>query len=181
MATYRPRRRIRPLGPGSAPPPSWDAKHTPLEKPRIFWFNPEQKWACSTPFLKNGRAMNAYLFVLKYTCAAIYNGEAKTWLVPPEKLDALRETVAKHFGDYDFEPRRERRPAPAVATVAKDYLAIFTTLTGVRPDDLPSAKVAWRRAVLILHPDHGGSADALFALNEAWTAIRDTLPSPPCA
>jgi hypothetical protein len=151
-----------------------------VERAKIFYFAPEKRWACSTPFLGDSRRkMNAYLFVLKHECDAEWCDDARTWLVPEEHLARLRALVQEFFGDYDFVEKKswQSRPAPGAAPVVTiDYIAIFQELAGVAPTTRSATKSAWRQAVLRWHPDQGGDSEKLFQLNQAWSAISDTLP-----
>lgn len=71
-------------------------------------------------------------------------------------------------------PQASAPPAPAVPQLSPLEKALLQVgLATTTSSD--QAKAAWRKFMLTVHPDKGGSASAFAQLNEHWEMIRAAL------
>jgi len=155
---------------------------------RIYWFELANKWAIRAPVLADAHKMRRFETALRQACNAVFHHGAQAWVVDDSVLDAAKKVVAQYYRHCEVvEPPRPRveppppppPPPPPVAHV--DEYDVFCALVGWRDDSVlltfTQARRLYRRAAVRLHPDAGGSADEMAALNAAWMAIRRTLGS----
>ena len=152
------------------------------ERPRIFWYELAQKWAIRAPALTDPIKATMFVAALRQRCSAVFHQAAQAWLVPDEALETAKELVTKYYLHYQFvgrpQPREEPAPPPPPPPPPDSAYEVFCDLVGWTGDGLLSparARALYRQAAARLHPDVGGSADKMAALNTAWRAIRGTL------
>lgn len=117
--------------------------------------------------------------------------ERQAVFVHPRYEEVLNAVARSHFGMGRVEdetifpempswiPDPTGRPPPRSPQARRhqepDLARALRTL-GAEPDaTLVQARRAYRRASMRLHPDHGGSTEAMAELNRAWEAVRERL------
>lgn len=98
-----------------------------------------------------------------------YRPESKLWIIRPHVFDAVREM----FEEYDYEiidrrPKEKQQPPPPTSTSSTQgtWIAIFNSL---EPE---IAKRLYRAATQVLHPDKGGTNEAMQQLNDAYQMTK---------
>jgi hypothetical protein len=152
------------------------------KRPRIFWHELAAKWAIRTQPLADAAREKMFTAALRQTCAAVFHRGAQVWLVPADHMEKAKQLVTKYYRYYEFIDRIERQegPPPVAPGPVNDAYKTFCLLVGWELGThltRSQARALYRQAAARLHPDIGGSADKMAALNAAWRAIRDDLPS----
>lgn len=93
-----------------------------------------------------------------------WSPEEKVWMVDPSQDDLIVEIVTKYFGEPTVLENKE------VVVVAGSEEDVYGQLLRLAPDDV--LKKVYRLIATSLHPDKGGSAQAMTHANQAWGAIK---------
>ena len=130
-----------------------------------------------------GTTNRAFIEFLKYsvkpTTYRRYDATAKEWLVYWKQLRPVAHAAKRFFGHIDWSSlpgdwqlylAGAEIPSPPVAVLASSpYAALFVT------EDAPLEviRAAYKALAVIFHPDHGGTAQQMVELNNAYTEIRN--------
>jgi len=128
-----------------------------------IWMS-EDKWVIvRTPFDRD------FVDELKRKIPPAYrrwNPPDKTWKVDPSKDEVIIEIVTKYFGEPTVIENKEQVVVAALPPGDDPYSALLK----LAPN--PLLKKIQRQIVLAVHPDHGGSTEAMATANSAWAAIK---------
>ena len=135
-------------------------------KARLIYDELIAAWRIHSPFVKE--------WVTEFKAkvphgARTWNAGEKCWVVDPMFLDVTKELCTRYFGGWT-EYKAEAPPAPPPAVIDGSYYKEFITLC---PGE--ALKVLYRAAMVINHPDKGGSTDRTARLNAAWDRIKKDL------
>jgi hypothetical protein len=90
----------------------------------------------------------------------------KLWKVDPSKDEVLIKIVTRYFGEPTVIEDKEQVVVAALPPGDDPYAALLK----LAPNDL--LKKIQRQIVSAVHPDHGGSNEAMATANSAWSAIK---------
>lgn len=90
----------------------------------------------------------------------------KLWKVDPSQDEVLIEIVTKYFGEPTIIEDKEQVVIAALPEGDDPYAALLK----LAPNDV--LKKIHRQIVLAVHPDHGGTNEAMATANSAWQAIK---------
>lgn len=154
-------------------------------RPRIYWFETAHKWAISAAPLADARKAEMFASALRQQCRGIFNEMVHAWIVDDEHLQAAQQVVKRYYGHYELiareQPQATPKPPPRPDKPARPRSPAYIVFCALVGWDEPTglsydrARVLYRHAAARLHPDAGGSADEMAALNVAWVAVRDLL------
>jgi hypothetical protein len=149
------------------------------QRPRIYWFEPAKKWAIRAEPLRDTRKAEMFVTALRQ-CGAVFNELMRVWIVADAHLAGARQVVTRYYGSFEFIERAPPQQEPPPPPRSKSHSAAYDTfcrLVGwVGPHlSYRRARALYRHAAARLHPDVGGSADDMAALNVAWLAVKDRL------
>lgn len=153
-------------------------------RPRIFWFETAHKWAISAAPLSDRSKREMFTTALRQQCSAIFNEMVHAWIVDDGHLQNAQQVIRKYYGQFEFVAREQRKappppPRPQLSTRFRTpAYVVFCALVGCEQGtnlSYDNARALYRHAAARLHPDAGGSADDMAALNVAWVAVRDLL------
>jgi len=107
-----------------------------------------------------------------------WDSRLKVWVIAKQWRDRLAAVLTELFGPTGviiIDPSSTAPPAPSpsgdLASAALDFVLA-----------LPEAalKTAYRQAAMLLHPDRGGSPEAMSRLNSAWERLTALLRKGGC-
>jgi len=106
--------------------------------------------------------------------------ESKRWYYPADVREKVEHTLALYgFWITTLQRFDHSHISVEIEDVGADYLSEFAEIVGY--DDNPSqltldqAKLLYRKAAIKLHPDRGGSSDAMAELNITWQHVQKQL------
>lgn len=108
-----------------------------------------------------------------------YDPDNKIWYFMEKMLSNVRAMLQVMEDAGIFEVTFVEKPQNQINTVKfvsiDTYIDVFNKLTGVDVKGLafPSAKKAYFRACMKLHPDKGNDPKDMSDLNVAWDAIKE--------
>lgn len=102
-----------------------------------------------------------------------YDPKSKVWRFMGAYRDVGAALLLQHFPDAEV-PRRARRPTPAPSPIGHDAFRILH-LRETAPVELIEA--SYRVLARINHPDHGGTNEAMQAVNGAYAALKARVAS----
>lgn len=132
--------------------------------PRMWWDSTRNMYGLATPYKEE------FIMWLKLVSRTnkTWDAASKTWYFAEPIAEEVRRKVEKLYGSCTFTPKGAQA-APVVA-VAGSVFKDFCDLVG----EEILAK-AFRLAAAKYHPDTGGDAAKMSALNSAWDAVKKGL------
>ena len=133
-----------------------------ITKPRIFWAPSESMWAVSFPYSET--------FIPRFKLCAgntkRWDPSLKVWLVDDAHIADIKRILKDQWGAFDFVDKAQPQ---SVATCNGSWERF------VRALGYEVAHMAYKRAIVLVHPDAGGSSAIAAELNSAWGEIRSHL------
>lgn len=143
---------------------------------KLWWSNSIHQWCVLTPFIEKTKNRE-FNFMLELQCDASFKPSVSAWTFDDEKLGVAEELLTRFFGRFDKQERVEIPVFTPESSALERHKNDFCALTGLVVTELTlaRAKRAYIHTTKLLHPDLGGDAAKMAALNVAWQEIKDSL------
>ena len=151
-------------------------------KCRIVWDLNTQAYLIN---LGSDARLKAYVEVLKQSVPSgdrSYDSDTRTWFVKEGYGEGLRLLAQSVFGIHNVSfvsrtvaEQQQANFVPLHGPTVEQVVGEFLILTGFDKQvklDYDTAKRAYRRTALTLHPDKGGDAVKMARLNEVWKRVE---------
>ena len=107
-----------------------------------------------------------------------YDPKLKMWYVREPYKKAMMDLLKKHGYEVEFEERQQKqsnsngyqKEQKQQVSGPRNQLNPWSTIFAHIPDSTLRRKL-YRSAAIVLHPDKGGSEEAMKELNEAWSKL----------
>lgn len=151
-------------------------------KCRIVWDLNTQAYLIN---LSSDNRLKAYVEVLKQSVPSgdrSYDPDTRTWFVKEGYGEGLRLLAQSVFGIHNVSfisrtvaEQQQANFVPRNTATVEQIVGEFLILTGFDKQvkiDYDTARRAYRKTAMTLHPDRGGSPEKMARLNEVWSRVE---------
>lgn len=135
----------------------------------IWWDNKLQGYHVQTPYHPQ---FVEFLKVAVPASDRSYEPVNKTWLFAEKYLDPIKGAAEKFFGQAEVTIVTKQQASASAQAPAKAQTIDQVMLEFMRLLPFEAAQKAFRAGAMALHPDRGGSMEAMAKLNTLWDRLE---------